>query len=1186
MFKNVKKEEITVPAQMSYLIQVREFIEHIGKRYKFDDKVINSFKLVIDEACTNIIRHGYRDIKNGEITIKAIIRRLSLTILIIDQGKSYDPSQASTPDLGKYVDIGKKGGLGILMMRKLMDDMQYVVTERGNEFRLTKNRENAQEPKIIQKWHELNLKAKYSLVATVFFTIIVLSIFIPWIVNTETSLRKETLESSASGCSALADNVISDIINDEDINLFEAAEALSQNYKGIIKEVFILNTDLRVLARSNVLLTGTLGQYSIPENAVLLDTLNSVPVYSYYNLLDSTFIFDLSSEIRQTTTGEGALLGYVRVWVDQQTIIDKANYKKLILLIAMFIILAVGFGGSFLLIHKILTPFHSLADWVRQVVHGKVDQDEIDIDASDELGEIAQAFNEMTNKFRKAQVNLMEQQKLQKELQVAQEIQQMLLPNDFPKVEGYDIASFYEAAKEVGGDLFDFVEVDEDTIGICVADVSGKGVPGSLIMTMIRTALRLESRGNKNPADVLAKVNDFVADDMKRGMFVTMFYVVLDSRNRIIHYASAGHNPMILYRGSTKQTYYLNPSGFPVGIQLPDPGLFAAKIETDSIRLHEDDILVLYTDGITEAMNSQRDLFREERFLNAIRDNAHLDVGEFIKSINSELKNFTGGAQQNDDITFVSIKEKMMHSDVVLKVQKELSKLISEGMKVKDALEQLRVSPYHYYKYKDIIDREGIDGLKTFLTDQDYIEKKHLSLEIKTKIFDIISKNPAMGAKRIAEELSKDEYGNQSLDPQRIYNELVKLRLNTRQLRERHLAKGKRKHFKQPGTPLLTLDGNVILDFQSSEQEIAKRQGTSPDTFQPTLSDSRPQVRKEFVKSYSTESEEKSKEPEDQKTQEEETPVPVKTDVIERKEEIIKTESQKDVSIAEPKISEKPVKDKKEEVSKPDVQKTKPVILPVITEKKDESKNKEHKEDKKDEASEKVTSKVSDISKSKLQKQETVKLDEIDLVSKPDVDEVPPAKPKVRSKKSEIILEDKSYKRDELLKKVISVVDEKAVNTFYNMISDDLKALEFIKQKINPTNDLEKDLKKIKLILSIASKHPILKEIKDIELIFIRSLDTFKFILDNFENLDNNLIVSNIKDLLNCIRKDNKLDDYSKIFETINKIGLIHHKLSQSVTKNKLRQSNDMDRIRKKIAEKEIISSQSILDSITKQEDK
>ena len=154
------------------------------------------------------------------------------------------------------------------------------------------------------------------------------------------------------------------------------------------------------------------------------------------------------------------------------------------------------------------------------------------------------------------------------------------------------------------------------------------------------------------------------------------------------------------------------------------------------------------------------------------------------------------------------------------------------------------------------------------------------------------------------------------------------------------------------------------------------------------------------------------------------------------------------------------------------------------------------------------------------------------------------------------------------------------------MISDDLKALASIEQKIDLNDELEKELKKIKLILSIVSKHPILKEIKDIQLIFVRSLDTFKFILDNYENLDKNLIVPNAKDLLNCLRKDNKLDDYSKIFETINKVGLIHHKLSQVVDRSKSKQTNEMDRIRKKIAQKEIITTQSILDSIAKHEDK
>lgn len=1188
MFKNVRKEEITVPAQMSYLIQVREFIEHIGKRYRFDDKVVNSFKLVIDEACTNIIRHGYRDIKNGEITIKAIVRRLSLTILIIDQGRSYDPSKAATPDLGKYVDIGKKGGLGIMMMRKLMDDLQYSVTERGNEFRLTKYRENAHESRLTAAWHNMNLRTKYSLVAATLFTLVILSIFIPLVLGTDKDIETDVLSTAVAGSRSLAANSISSILNDDETNLFDAAVALKNNYDEVIKEVFILDPDLRVRARSNVLKSTRLGYYEIPTNAVRIDSIQNVAIFRYYHTADSANIFDLVTEIRPTTTGEGDLLGYVHVWVAEQTIDTMARSRKTNLLILMLAILTIAYLSSFFLIHRILSPFHSLADWVRQVVHGKIDQDEIDIDASDELGEIAQAFNEMTHKFRKAQVNLMEQQKLQKELQVAQEIQQMLLPSDFPKVDGYEIAAFYEAAKEVGGDLFDFVEVDEDTIGICVADVSGKGVPGSLIMTMIRTALRLESRGNKNPAEVLSKVNSFVADDMKRGMFVTMFYIVLDSRNRIIHYASAGHNPMILHRGSTKQTYYLNPSGFPVGIQLPDPGLFAAKIQTESIRLREDDILVLYTDGITEAMNTKRELFREERFLEGIRNNAHLDISDFIKSINDELKDFTGGAQQNDDITFVSIKEKLMHSEVVFRIQKELSRLINEGVKVKDALDQLRVSPYMYYKYKDIIERDGLEGLKSYLEEQDYIERKHISLEVKTKIFDVIKKNPAYGAKRIAQELEKPEYGSISIDPKRIYNELVKLRLNTRKLRERNLEKGKRTHFKQPGTPLLTLDGNVIINYESAEKEIAKRSGQAEVSL-PKPDMERAHTRKEFVHTASSPSAKDSDSDQAPSTFIHKSAKPFKPGVSETPSEPEQKEDTPRPAV-QPKEKEE-VKQKEAE----DQPVTKPAVEPIIPEKvvkpavvpKDTEPKKPLVEPKPvpDTKAEKIIPKPqADQSVAAETAQE----------STPKVEPKPvqPTKATTEEKAAkiretvDIPVPEKSDSKESLLEPVTSVIDQKKVVQFYQMINDDMTALIEIITGLQPDSDFKKDLKKITVILTIASKHPILKDITDIQLIFERSRDVFNYMHQHVDSLSAKHLINNSKDLLNCLRKDNKLDDYSKIFETINQIGLIQHKISQEITSSKISESSQMDRIRRKIAQKEIVSTRSILESLAKHEDK
>ncbi|RMH63464.1 MAG: HAMP domain-containing protein [Calditrichaeota bacterium] len=864
MFKNVKKEEITIPAQMSYLIQIREFIEHIGKRYKFSDKVINSFKLVVDEACTNVIRHGYRDIKNGEIQLKAIIRRMSLTIVIIDQGISYDPRQANTPDLAKYVDIGKKGGLGILMMRKLMDDIHYAVTERGNEFRLTKYREEIPDGKVSQLWHSMTMRARYTLISAVLITVTISLIFSVLMYNMNDTVRDETLNMVSGDVKTLADNSIDDIISDQYIPMFEKVRSLHQNNPELINEAFITDTRGRVIARSTLLRETPLGRvYTMPDSAVERDSVQNSVVLNYA-INDTTRIYDVYSEIRESISGTGAALGYAHVWIREATLRQIVYERRMVLLLIMLILLMLGYIGSFFLINQVLKSFHSLGDWVRQVVRGTVDQDEIDIDASDEIGEIAQAFNEMTQKFHAAQVNLMEQQKLQKELQVAQEIQQMLLPSDFPRVEGFDIGSYYEAAKEVGGDLFDFVEVDDETVGIVVADVSGKGVPGSLIMTMIRTAIRLESRGNKNPADVLAKVNRFVTDDMKRGMFVTMFYVILDSRNRVIHYASAGHNPMILYRSSTKQTYYLNPSGFPVGIQLPDLKLFDDKIETDSIRLREDDILVLYTDGITEAMNHQRELYREERFLESIRSNGHLDVTEFVKTIKDDLKNFTGGAPQNDDITFVAIKEKMMAGEIIYKTHKQMVELIEQGVRVKDACERLNISQYQYYKYKSIVDEGGLDALRAFLDGQDHIEKKHLSIEVKAKIFDIIRQNPRFGPKKISDLLNTEKYGFVELDQRRIYNELIKMRLNTYTLRKRFLEKGQNKRLKQPGTPLLTMDGKVILNFESSESEVQKRLGTTPPKPVSSPSPSRQEEKKPFVrviKSASEKEEEKTPPP-------------------------------------------------------------------------------------------------------------------------------------------------------------------------------------------------------------------------------------------------------------------------------------------------------------------------------------
>jgi hypothetical protein len=305
-------------------------------------------------------------------------------------------------------------------------------------------------------------------------------------------------------------------------------------------------------------------------------------------------------------------------------------------------------------------------------------------------------------------------------------------------------------------------------------------------------------------------------------MFVTAYYIILDSRERMISFASAGHNPMILFRGKSKETFYLNPPGFPVGITLPDINLFSNTIKADRIRLHPDDILVIYTDGITEAMNHKRELYGDERFLAAIRKYGDLDVVEFVNKVKEDILNFTGGFEQNDDITLVAVKENMEAVDVKMDMFRDLFELAGQDdMTIAQACKEMDVSPSTYYKYKKIYDDGGLEYLREMLHGYTNIGLRHLSIEVKTKLYDIIREHSDYGPKRISDMLNSSKYGNLEVPARLIYEELKRAKLNRRKQRERFVQRGGKRRLKPPGTPLLTLDGEVMVGFRSEDQEAA-----------------------------------------------------------------------------------------------------------------------------------------------------------------------------------------------------------------------------------------------------------------------------------------------------------------------------------------------------------------------------
>ncbi len=838
MFKSVTKEQLKVPAHTDYLADLRDFVTRIGKKHGFSDRVINAFKLAIDEAGTNVMRHAYRDVGGeGFITIRAMVKTNSLTICLIDQGKYFDPKHVKDPDLQRYVDIGKKGGLGIFIMRRLMDEIDYRKTEEGNELRLTKNRDapaqltrlRAQIPKMAEAVRSipLSLKAKYWTWTTLMLAGMI-GLGYGYFFWRTTEQETEKFFNEFRGVSEPVTGGLKnapDIFND--LSGAKGQKAVLEIYKSeevrrIVHEIVIVDSSEAIVGHADV--NQLIKTFELPASRVEVRPQifgYALPVTDANGNLAIKEIYDQILPL-----GSGRLhIRALKERLDQRIASQRWAYAR----DAGFLLL-LSSVGTFFLIYILMNPFRKLAEWVRRADHGDV-EDDMDIDTSTEIGEIAQAFSEITNRFRDSQKNLADQERMQKEMQVAQEIQQMLLPSEFPDLEGYELASYYEAAREVGGDYYDFVEVDKDTLGIAVADVSGKGVPGSLVMTMIRTALRTEARGLKDAAEVLSRVNDFVIGDMKKGMFVTVFYVIIDSKRRRLNYASAGHNPMILYRASTQKTYYLNPRGFPIGIQLHEKDLFRKSIDSDTIQLAEEDILLIYTDGITEAMNAKRDLFGEERLLKIFRENGQLRVNPFVEQIKEDILSFTEGNPQSDDITLVAIREKTSPEKEELRRAKEAHKQILAGVSIREACESVGITTYAYYnKYKKEFEEKGAEN---FEIDADVsVEAKHIAIEDKVKIYDIIKNHPEYGAKRISEELNTEKYGFTLIVESKIYDELVRSRLNTRQLREAFVARGgrTRRPMKQPGTPMLTLDGKIILDRErvAAVQEQRKEKTLEP----------------------------------------------------------------------------------------------------------------------------------------------------------------------------------------------------------------------------------------------------------------------------------------------------------------------------------------------------------------------
>jgi len=236
------------------------------------------------------------------------------------------------------------------------------------------------------------------------------------------------------------------------------------------------------------------------------------------------------------------------------------------------------------------------------------------------------------------------------EMETARGIQQSFLPESPPIIEGFELAALNLPARQVGGDFYDFIPVSEGKWGIIIADVSGKGVPAALFMALSRTLVRANVADNPTASQAMQKANRLISQEAKMGMFVTLFYAVLDPKKRRLQYVNAGHNPPFVVKKSSGDVILLRASGIAMGV-IDDVSLEEKEIELDS-----NDIVVFYTDGITEAINSAGEQFGEKRLVETINRNADLPVKDLVGRVKDEVFTFAQDQPQFDDFTLVILK--------------------------------------------------------------------------------------------------------------------------------------------------------------------------------------------------------------------------------------------------------------------------------------------------------------------------------------------------------------------------------------------------------------------------------------------------------------------------------------------------------------------------------------------------
>ncbi|MFZ5980036.1 MAG: PP2C family protein-serine/threonine phosphatase [Candidatus Zixiibacteriota bacterium] len=401
---------------------------------------------------------------------------------------------------------------------------------------------------------------------------------------------------------------------------------------------FLAHTDIKQVIASATMSLMTTGQYG--------DLLYDGEAFEQRN--DTLYV---NVPIRENNI----LIAHLGV-ASSNTSIVRARRQSMIAIGSLTVLMMLlGIPLVMVMMHRKLRPISIITQHLKNINFDNINL-EIPVKSRNELGYLSEMLRVMGAKLNIAQKEMIENERITRELEIAREIQAKILPSSYPETASFTFSGVYRSAREVGGDYYDFIEHDKHNTAFLVADVSGKSLPGMLVMLLTRDIIQKLSRTTLSPGEILSQVNRELLSNIKKGMFVTMFYGVVNRVTGRCSFASAGHNPLIVLRASGGRAELFKTRGFPLGMMPPKQ--FDSRIECEEVVLEEGDWLIQYTDGVNEAQNSENEEFGMERFVKELETCYRMNPDELINRVLNKHESFVGENEQYDDITMVVMKWK------------------------------------------------------------------------------------------------------------------------------------------------------------------------------------------------------------------------------------------------------------------------------------------------------------------------------------------------------------------------------------------------------------------------------------------------------------------------------------------------------------------------------------------------